>query len=92
MHIYVYIYITNPIKSTQKQYNNEDNTESHYAATGPEIWAQTQGRVTHLVSSMGTFGTIMGAGRYLKERNPNVQVVGLQPSEAVQIPGIRRWR
>lgn len=58
---------------------------------GPEIWRQTGGKVTHIVSSMGTFGTIMGAGRYLKQRNPGVQVVGLQPSEAVQIPGIRRW-
>ena len=55
------------------------------------MWAQTKGKVTHLVSSMGTFGTIMGTGRFLKERNPAVQVVGLQPSEAVQIPGIRRW-
>jgi cysteine synthase B len=60
--------------------------------TGPEIWRQTDGRVTHLVSSMGTFGTVMGGGRYLKEKNPEVQVVGLQPSEAVQIPGIRRWK
>ncbi|KIZ05644.1 cysteine synthase B [Monoraphidium neglectum] len=73
------------------QYNNEDNTASHYIGTGPEIWAQTGGRVTHVVSSMGTFGTIMGTGRYLKERNPAVQVVGLQPSEHVSIPGIRRW-
>jgi cysteine synthase B len=55
------------------------------------VWRQTNGKVTHLVSSMGTFGTIMGTGRYLKERNPGVTVVGLQPSEAVQIPGIRRW-
>ncbi|GBF89740.1 cysteine synthase B [Raphidocelis subcapitata] len=74
------------------QYNNEDNTASHYTTTGPEIWRQTKGKVTHLVSSMGTFGTIMGSGRYLKEQNPGIQVVGLQPSEAVQIPGIRRWK
>jgi cysteine synthase B len=56
------------------------------------VWRQTQGKVTHLVCSMGTFGTIMGTGKYLKEQNPDVQVVGLQPSEAVQIPGIRRWK
>ncbi|PSL15545.1 cysteine synthase B [Marinobacterium halophilum] len=73
------------------QFSNLDNPEAHYTGTGPEIWQQTQGTVTHFVSSMGTTGTIMGVSRYLKEQNPEVQIVGLQPQEGSQIPGIRRW-
>ncbi|MDY6891069.1 MAG: cysteine synthase CysM [Pseudomonadota bacterium] len=73
------------------QFANADNPEAHYRGTGPEIWQQTQGRVTHFVSAMGTTGTIMGVSRYLKERNPAIQIVGLQPQEGAQIPGIRRW-
>lgn len=73
------------------QFGNDDNPSAHYASTGPEIWQQTQGTVTHFVSSMGTTGTIMGISRYLKEQNPEVQIVGLQPSEGSSIPGIRRW-
>jgi cysteine synthase B len=73
------------------QFSNLDNPEAHYTGTGPEIWQQTQGRVTHFVSSMGTTGTIMGVSRYLKEQNPDVCIVGLQPQEGSQIPGIRRW-
>lgn len=73
------------------QFGNFDNPEAHYRTTGPEIWQQTSGTITHFVSSMGTTGTIMGTSRYLKEQNPNVQIVGLQPSEGSQIPGIRRW-
>ena len=68
-----------------------DNPEAHYQATGPEIWEQTQGKITHFVSSMGTTGTIMGTSRFLKEQNKNVEIVGLQPAEGAQIPGIRRW-
>ena len=73
------------------QFSNPDNPLAHYRTTGPEIWRQTEGRVTHFVSSMGTTGTIMGVGRYLKERNPGIQIVGLQPQEGSSIPGIRRW-
>ncbi|SIS91603.1 cysteine synthase CysM [Neptunomonas antarctica] len=73
------------------QFSNSDNPEAHYRGTGPEIWAQTQGRITHFVSSMGTTGTIMGTSRFLKEQNPEVSIVGLQPQEGSQIPGIRRW-
>ncbi|WP_067862185.1 cysteine synthase CysM [Neptuniibacter marinus] len=73
------------------QFSNMDNPEAHYQGTGPEIWQQTQGTVTHFVSSMGTTGTIMGTSRFLKEQNEAVQVVGLQPSDGAQIPGIRRW-
>lgn len=73
------------------QFANPDNPEAHYEGTGPEIWQQTGGRVTHFVSSMGTTGTIMGVSRYLKERNPAVEIIGLQPAEGSQIPGIRRW-
>jgi cysteine synthase B len=73
------------------QFGNGDNAAAHYATTGPEIWEQTAGRITHFVSSMGTTGTIMGVSRYLKERNPNVQIIGLQPNEGANIPGIRRW-
>ncbi|HEY5720537.1 MAG TPA: cysteine synthase CysM [Gammaproteobacteria bacterium] len=73
------------------QFANPDNPLAHYAGTGPEIWRDTAGRVTHFVSSMGTTGTIMGVSRYLKERNPAIQVVGVQPAEGASIPGIRRW-
>ncbi|MGE5524746.1 MAG: cysteine synthase CysM [Rhodospirillaceae bacterium] len=73
------------------QFANPDNPLAHYEGTGPEIWRDTDGRVTHFVSSMGTTGTIMGVSRYLKERNPAVQIVGCQPSEGSQIPGIRAW-
>jgi cysteine synthase B len=73
------------------QFANGDNPEAHYTTTGPEIWRQTQGGITHFVSSMGTTGTIMGVSRYLKEQNDNVQIIGLQPMEGSAIPGIRRW-
>ncbi|MBV6289419.1 cysteine synthase CysM [Pseudomonas aegrilactucae] len=73
------------------QFGNGDNPEAHYLSTGPEIWQQTGASITHFVSSMGTTGTIMGCSRYLKEQNPNVQIVGLQPMEGSAIPGIRRW-
>ncbi|MBI5329774.1 MAG: cysteine synthase CysM [Betaproteobacteria bacterium] len=73
------------------QFSNPDNPVAHYEGTGPEIWRDTAGRITHFVSSMGTTGTIMGCSRYLKEQNPNVQVVGVQPEEGAQIPGIRKW-
>lgn len=73
------------------QFGNLDNPLAHYQTTGPEIWQQTSGKITHFVSSMGTTGTIMGTGRYLKEQNKNIQIVGLQPSEGASIPGIRRW-
>jgi cysteine synthase B len=73
------------------QFSNPDNPQAHYETTGPEIWRDTAGTVTHFVSSMGTTGTIMGTGRYLKEQNPAVQIVGVQPTEGSSIPGIRRW-
>ena len=73
------------------QFSNPDNPLSHYEGTGPEIWRDTQGRVTHFVSSMGTTGTIMGCSRFFKEKNPKIQVIGCQPTEGSQIPGIRKW-
>ena len=73
------------------QFNNPDNPDSHYISTGPEIWQQTGGKITHFVSAMGTTGTIMGVSRYLKEQNPDIQIVGVQPEEGSRIPGIRRW-
>ncbi|MCA1930488.1 cysteine synthase CysM [Rheinheimera sp.] len=73
------------------QFNNTDNPAAHFASTGPEIWQQSFGKVTHFVSSMGTTGTIMGVSRYLKQQNPEVQIIGLQPAEGSSIPGIRRW-
>ncbi|HNW79342.1 MAG TPA: cysteine synthase CysM [Candidatus Competibacteraceae bacterium] len=73
------------------QFANPDNPLAHYATTGPEIWRDTQGQITHFVSAMGTTGTIMGVSRYLKERNPAVQIIGVQPTEGSSIAGIRRW-
>ncbi|MDJ0891479.1 MAG: cysteine synthase CysM [Gammaproteobacteria bacterium] len=73
------------------QFANPDNPSAHYQTTGPEIWRDTQGRITHFVSAMGTTGTIMGTSRYLKEQNQAVQIVGVQPEEGASIPGIRRW-
>jgi cysteine synthase B len=73
------------------QFSNMDNPLAHYEGTGPEIWRDTGGRVTHFVSSMGTTGTIMGVSRYLKEQNPDVRIIGVQPEEGSQIPGIRKW-
>ncbi|MDB5825155.1 MAG: cysK [Herminiimonas sp.] len=73
------------------QFANPDNSKSHYEGTGPEIWRDTDGRITHFVSAMGTTGTIMGVSRYLKEKNPAVRIIGAQPEEGSQIPGIRKW-
>jgi len=73
------------------QFANADNYLAHYKTTGPEIWNDTQGKVTHFVASMGTTGTIMGVSRYLKEKNPAIQIIGTQPTEGSSIPGIRRW-
>jgi cysteine synthase B len=73
------------------QFANPDNPRAHYEGTGPELWRETVGRITHFVSSMGTTGTIMGAGRYLKERNAAIRIIGCQPTEGSQIPGIRKW-
>jgi cysteine synthase B len=73
------------------QFANPDNPLVHYEATGPEIWRDTDGRITHFVSSMGTTGTIMGCSRYLKEKNPKIQIIGCEPQEGSQIPGIRKW-
>lgn len=73
------------------QFNNQDNPVAHYEGTGPEIWRDTKGLITHFVSAMGTTGTIMGTSRYLKEQNPDIQIVGVQPEEGSKIPGIRRW-
>lgn len=73
------------------QFNNPDNKQAHYLGTGPEIWRQTEGRITHFVSSMGTTGTITGVAKYLKEQNPAVRIIGLQPDEGSSIAGIRRW-
>lgn len=73
------------------QFSNPDNPAAHFATTGPEIWRDTQGKITHFVSAMGTTGTIMGTARYLKQQNPAMQIVGVQPADGAQIPGIRRW-
>ncbi len=73
------------------QFSNDDNWKAHYKSTGPEIWRDTQGSITHFVSSMGTTGTIMGTSTYLKEMNKNVQIVGVQPADEAKIPGIRKW-
>ncbi len=73
------------------QFGNDDNWKAHYKSTGPEIWRDTQGKVTHFVSSMGTTGTIMGTSTYLKEMNPKIRIVGVQPTDDASIPGIRKW-
>jgi len=73
------------------QFGNQDNPLAHYEGTGPEIWRDTAGKITHFISSMGTTGTIMGVSRYLKEQNAKVQIIGVQPEEGSQIPGIRKW-
>ena len=73
------------------QFSNPDNPAAHYLGTGPEIWRDTEGGITHFVSSMGTTGTIMGTSRYLKEKNPAIQIIGVHPKEGAAIPGIRRW-
>ena len=73
------------------QFSNPDNPRAHYEGTGPEIWRDTGGAITHFVSSMGTTGTIMGTGTFLRERNPDIRIVGVQPADGAQIPGIRRW-
>lgn len=73
------------------QFANEDNPRIHFETTGPELWAQTQGRITHFVSAMGTTGTITGVSRFLKEKNPAIRIIGAQPSEGSRIPGIRKW-
>ncbi len=73
------------------QFANPDNPRAHYESTGPEIWRETEGRITHFISSMGTTGTIMGVSRFLKEKNPAVRIVGCQPEDGAQIPGIRKW-
>lgn len=73
------------------QFGNQDNPLAHYEGTGPEIWRDTDGKITHFVSSMGTTGTIMGVSRYLKEQNPNIRIIGVQPEEGSQIAGIRKW-
>lgn len=73
------------------QFNNPDNKMAHYLTTAPEIWEQTDGKITHFVSSMGTTGTIMGVSKFLKEKNPDIQIIGLRPDETSQIAGIRRW-
>ena len=73
------------------QFNNPDNKQAHYLTTGPELWTQTDGKITHFISSMGTTGTITGVAQYLKEQNPAIQIIGLQPDEKAAIAGIRRW-
>ncbi|MCK9201102.1 MAG: cysteine synthase CysM [Gallionella sp.] len=73
------------------QFGNPDNPLAHYEGTAPEIWRDTEGRITHFVSSMGTTGTLMGCARFLKEQNPDIRIVGVQPEEGAQIPGIRKW-
>ncbi|MEY4590631.1 MAG: cysteine synthase CysM [Pseudomonadota bacterium] len=74
------------------QFGNTDNPLAHYTGTGPELWQQTQGRITHFVSSMGTTGTIVGNSKFLKEQNPAIQIIGLQPADGASIPGIRKWK
>jgi cysteine synthase B len=73
------------------QFANPDNPLAHYTGTGPEIWRDTQGKITHFVATMGTTGTIMGCSRFLKEKNPAIQVIGVQPQPGAQVPGIRKW-
>jgi len=73
------------------QFGNQDNPKAHYEGTGPEIWRDTKGAVTHFISSMGTTGTIVGTSRFLKEKNSSIEIIGVQPEEGAQIPGIRKW-
>jgi len=73
------------------QFANPDNPQAHYETTGPEIWSDTQGKVTHFIATMGTTGTIMGVSRYLKEQNPYIQIIGVHPADGSQVPGIRKW-
>ena len=73
------------------QFANDDNWKAHYKSTGPEVWNDTEGTVTHFVAAMGTTGTIVGTSTYLKEQNPSIQIIGAQPSDGSQIPGIRKW-
>jgi cysteine synthase B len=73
------------------QFSNPDNPKAHYETTGPEIWKDTKGRITHFIASMGTTGTIVGTSQFLKEKNKNIQIIGVQPEEGAQIPGIRKW-
>lgn len=73
------------------QFGNDDNPRAHYEGTGPEIWRDTEKKVTHFISSMGTTGTIVGTSKFLKEKNPSIQIIGVQPEEGAQIPGIRKW-
>ena len=73
------------------QFANPDNPRAHYETTGPELWEQTDGEITHFVSAMGTTGTITGVAKYLKEKNPNIKIIGAQPEEGSRIPGIRKW-
>ncbi|MGB8856740.1 MAG: pyridoxal-phosphate dependent enzyme, partial [Burkholderiales bacterium] len=73
------------------QFANPDNPRAHYEGTGPEIWRDTEGKVTHFIATMGTTGTIMGVGKFLKEKNPAIQIIGVQPVEGAQVPGIRKW-
>jgi cysteine synthase B len=73
------------------QFSNPDNPRAHYEGTGPEIWRDTEGQITHFVSSMGTTGTIMGASQFLKEKDPTIEIIGVQPKDGACIPGIRRW-
>ena len=80
-----------PFGKVLDQFSNPDNPRAHYEGTGPEIWRDTHGKVTHFVSSMGTTGTIMGTSKFLKEQNSNIQVIGVQPEGESKIPGIRRW-
>ncbi len=73
------------------QFANPDNPRAHYEGTGPEIWRDTEGKVTHFIATMGTTGTIMGVGKYLREKNPAIQIIGVQPADGAQVPGIRKW-
>ncbi len=83
--------VTNEGYIMLNQFANNDNWKAHYKSTGPEIWKDTKGEVTHFVSSMGTTGTVMGTSTYLKEQNSNIQIVGVQPTDGAKIPGIRKW-
>ncbi|SFC27411.1 cysteine synthase B [Flagellimonas taeanensis] len=83
--------VTNEGYIMMNQFSNEDNWKAHYKTTGPEIWRDTEGQITHFVSSMGTTGTIMGTSTYLKEKNKDIQIVGVQPTDDSKIPGIRKW-